>query len=538
MPKPSRLQQIQADVAATFRDGVPAHPDPESLSPFQKFTHFWALVVRFFWKNRCQVRASALAYTTLMALVPLLAVAVSMLAIFQIDNAKNAIDHWISQLVQHVAPTLGSASQQASAASREALVTNIVSSVSNAAPSLRLSDPQGAYAFQKALVTNIVSSVSNTAPSLRLPGQQGADAFQKAVVSSIVSSVSGIRFGTIGVAAMIGLVFAAISLMRTIEAAFNDIWGVTRSRSWWNSILLYWGVLTLGPAVLALVTTSSYVRATFDQFEWMQKLPLLGVLNTALLPIITLTIAFGLFYLLMPNTRVDPRSAAVGAAVAATLWWGNTQLGALYNTRVVTYSKIYGSLGAVPLFLLGLYFSWLILLFGSQVAYVFQNRGAYLQDRQAESIHQNGREFAALRLMTAIGMYFQRGERPPAASSLANQLGIPPKLAASLLRSLTSSGLLHETSGAEAAFVPAKPLNEVSLQSILLAIRTAHGRDLSTAEDAGRQPVTQALDAVRKAENSMASSLTLAQLVSEALEAAKASSSRRQDPLASPSSMS
>jgi membrane protein len=505
VPKPSRLQQIQADVAATFRDGVHAHPDPESLSAFQKFTHFWALVVRFFWKNRCQIRASALAYTTLMALVPLLAVSISMLAIFQIDNAKNAIDHWISQLVQNVAPTLGSASQQGSAASREALVTNIVSSVSNAAPSFRLS------------------------------GQQGADVSQEAVVTEIVKIVSNIPFGTIGITAMIGLIFAAISMMRTIEAAFNDIWGVTRSRSWWNSILLYWGVLTLGPAVLALVTTSSYVKATFQQVEWMQRLPLLGMLNTALLPIITLAIAFGLFYLLMPNTRVDPRSAAVGAAVAATLWWGNSQLGALYNTRVVTYSKIYGSLGAVPLFLLGLYFSWLILLFGSQVAYVFQNRGAYLQDHKADSIHQNGREFAALRLMTAIGMCFQRGERPPAASSLANQLGIPPKLATSLLGSLASSGLLHETSGAEAAFVPAKPLNELSIQSILLAIRTAHGRDISTAEDAGRQPVTQALDAVRKAENSSASAFTLVQLVDEALEAASASKPKLKDPSAIPS---
>ena len=401
-----------------------------------------------------------------------------MLAIFQISNAKKAIDHWISQLVQNVAPTLG------------------------------------------------------------LSGQQGADVSQEAVVTKIVNIVSDIPFGTIGITAMIGLIFAAISMMRTIEAAFNDIWGVTRSRSWWNSILLYWGVLTLGPAVLALVTTSSYVKATFQQVEWMQRLPLLGMLNTALLPIITLTIAFGLFYLLMPNTRVDPRSAAVGAAVAATLWWGNSQLGALYNTRVVTYSKIYGSLGAVPLFLLGLYFSWLILLFGSQVAYVFQNRGAYLQDRQADSIHQNGREFAALRLMTAIGMCFQRGERPPVASSLANQLGIPPKLATSLLGSLASSGLLHETSGAEAAFVPAKPLNELSIQSILLAIRTAHGRDISTAEDAGRQPVTQALDAVRKAENSMASTFTLAQLVDEALEAAEASKPKLKEPLASPSSVS
>lgn len=453
MANSSRLHQIQADVAATLRDGVPAHPNPESLSRLQKFTHFWALVVRFFWKNRCQVRASALAYTTLMALVPLLAVAVSMLALFQIDNAKDAIDDWISRLVQHAAPTLGSS------------------------------------------------------------GQQGTDAFQKAVVTNIVGSVSKIRFGTIGVTAMVGLVFAAISLLRTIEAAFNDIWGVTRARSWWNSILLYWGVLTLGPAVLALVTTSSYVRATFDQVEWMQRLPLLGVLNTALVPIVTLTVAFGFFYLLMPNTRVDPRAAAMGAAVAATLWWGNTQLGALYNTRVVTYSKIYGSLGAVPLFLLGLYLSWLILLFGSQVAYVFQNRGAYLQERQAESIHQNGREFAALRLVTSIGLAFQRGERPLAAGQLANQLGIPPRLAANLLRSLATAGLLHETAGSDATYVPARPLTEMTVQAILLAIRTAHGRDLATAEDPGRVPVAHALDAVRHAEGLAAASVTVAQLV-------------------------
>lgn len=455
MAKSSRLHQIHADVAATLRDGLPAHPDPESLSQLQKFTLFWALVVRFFWKNRCQVRASALAYTTLMALVPLLAVAVSMLAIFQIDNAEQAIDHWISRLVQHVAPTLGSA------------------------------------------------------------GQQGVDAFQKEVVTVLVDSVSSIRFGTIGVTAMIGLVFAAISLMRTIEAAFNDIWGVTRSRSWWNSILLYWGVLTLGPAVLALVTTSSYVQATFDRVEWMQNLPLLGILNTALLPIITLTVAFGLFYLLMPNTRVDPRAASVGAVVAACLWWGNTELGALYNTRVVTYSKIYGLLGAVPLFLLGLYFSWLILLFGSQVAYVFQNRGAYLQERQADSIHQSGREFAALRLMTAIGHSFQLGARPPASALLANQLGIPPKLAATLLRSLAGAGLLHETVGSEATYVPARPLTEITVQAILSAIRTANGRDLATADGTERSLVVSALDTVRRAEESKASSITIAQLIAQ-----------------------
>jgi DNA-binding IscR family transcriptional regulator len=107
-----------------------------------------------------------------------------------------------------------------------------------------------------------------------------------------------------------------------------------------------------------------------------------------------------------------------------------------------------------------------------------------------------------------------------------------------LLQSLATTGLLHETSGAESAFVPAKPLNELSLQSILLAIRTAHGRDLSTAEDAGRPSVTHALDAIRKAENSLAANLSLAKLVGEALDATKTSDPKLQPPAAGASSVS
>src|SRR5262245_40627613 len=46
------------------------------LSRLHKFAHFWLLVVRSFSRNRCPVRASALAYTTLLALIPTLFLAV------------------------------------------------------------------------------------------------------------------------------------------------------------------------------------------------------------------------------------------------------------------------------------------------------------------------------------------------------------------------------------------------------------------------------------------------------------------------------
>ena len=111
-----------------------------------------------------------------------------------------------------------------------------------------------------------------------------------------------------------------------------------------------------------------------------------------------------LIYRLMPATKVLWSAALVGGAVGGTLPQLNNLFSVIYVSRVLTYSKIYGSLGAVPIFLVGLYFSWIIILFGAQVAYAFQNRTAYVQEKQAETINQRGREFVALRMTRVAWM--------------------------------------------------------------------------------------------------------------------------------------
>ena len=103
-------------------------------------------------------------------------------------------------------------------------------------------------------------------------------------------------------------------------------------------------------------------------------MPLVSGMIFKFLPLVLLWLAFAVFYKIMPNTRVCFDAALVGGVVGGSLWYLNNVFGFLYVSRVVTNSKIYGSLGLVPVFMIGLYFSWLILLFGAQVAYAFQNR--------------------------------------------------------------------------------------------------------------------------------------------------------------------
>ena len=58
------------------------------------------------------------------------------------------------------------------------------------------------------------------------------------------------RSGALGVTGMVLLVFIAIRMLASVEATFNDIWGVTRGRNWLWRTVLYWTTITLGPLLL------------------------------------------------------------------------------------------------------------------------------------------------------------------------------------------------------------------------------------------------------------------------------------------------
>ena len=178
-------------------------------------------------------------------------------------------------------------------------------------------------------------------------------------------------------------------------------------------------------------------------------MPLVGPLIFPTLTLILLWFAFAIFYQMVPNTKVRFNAALVGGIVGGTVWHMNNVFGFLYVSRVVSNSKIYGGLGLVPVFMAGVYFSWLVLLFGAQVAYAYQNRALYLQERIAENVNQRGREFVALRLMTCIGQRFQRGMPAPTSQEMSDELSIPSRLVQQVLQTLIAAHLVIEVSGLE-----------------------------------------------------------------------------------------
>ena len=215
----------------------------------------------------------------------------------------------------------------------------------------------------------------------------------------------------------------------------------------------------------------------------------------------------------MPATRVRWSAALAAGVVGGCLLQLNNLFSVVYISKVVTYSKIYGSLGAVPIFLVGLYFSWMIILLGSQVGYAFQNRQAYLQEKQAESINQRGREFVAMRIMTFIAQRFDAGEKPPSRIDVSTALGIPSQLAFQVLCALVSAELLVEVSADDTGYAPGRPLPKISVEDILDALRVGQGSELATSDDPARLVVRQEYDRIFLAEMEVAGAVTLQDLV-------------------------
>jgi membrane protein len=466
----------------------------------ERFVHFWVLVFKSFVRNRCLVRASALSYSTVLAMIPLLAVAISVTSSLLKTQGEDKIYSAINKFVATIVPP-------------EARNTN------GPATALALTNFSTAQNKFTLTPTNPVADTNSFFPSTSNPASDApvvSVSAQKAAAQWIHEFVGKTQSGTLGFTGMILLVVVAISMLSRIESTFNDIWGVTRARNWLLQIVLYWTAVTLGPLLLA----TALALAGGSQFQAAKDLvghtPFIGTLGFEFLPLIVIWLTFALIYQLVPNTKVNFTAALVGGIMGGTLWHLNNVFGFLYVSRVVSNGQIYGPLYLVPVFMIGLYFSWAILLFGAQVAYAFQNRAAYLQDKLAENVNQRGREFVSLRLMTFLGRRFQHGLPPATIQQISSELEIPSRLVLQVLQTLLATRLVSEVAGAETAYVPARPLESINAYHILLAMRTGGGQELPQRDELGREEVFGEFARIEEAERKAASSVTMLELVNRA----------------------
>jgi membrane protein len=347
--------------------------------------------------------------------------------------------------------------------------------------------PLAALAFGIAKGFGVESMLEETLRA-RLAGQEEA---ANRIIEFAQNQLQQTRGGLVAGAGVILLLWTATRVLANIEVSFNAIWNTERSRSFFRKIGDYIAFLTLAPILLiAASSLTVYLAATMQEFA--EAFALWGVSGMAaalvarLLPAVLLWVLFTSMYLFMPNTRVPVVSAAVGGIAAGTLFQVVQAVYIHFQIGASAYGAIYGSFAALPLFLIWLNLSWVIVLYGAELAYAHEHAGDETRFPYAKPAGPALLEYAALGVMHRCVRAVLDGSPPPGRDALG--AGLPRAAVSTAINRLLAARLLVQATfggdRAPAGYLPATDANTLTIADVLTRLRLSGAEEIVPTRDA------------------------------------------------------
>lgn len=337
------------------------------------------------------------------------------------------------------------------------------------------------------------------------------------ITNNIVAFIQNMNVGVLGAVGLGLLIYTAISLMQKIEESLNFIWHIPRPRRLGERFSRYLSVLMVGPI---LVFSALGITATVMNLDAVRGLLSIGGVGWLLrlfgelMPYLLVIAAFTFIYLFIPNSRVRIGPALAGGAVGGIVWQTAGWAFAAFVVSSGKYAAIYSGLAILVLFMIWLYLSWLILLFGASVAFYAQHP-EYLYARGGEPRLSNRmRERLALSVMSLVTERFVAGERMPSASELTARLGVPVHALQIVLDALEHAGLVAQGADEPPVYLLARDPAQIPVSLVLDTVRAAgEERFLSPEGLPAPQPVDAMIAQVQSAVRTSLGEMTVCELV-------------------------
>ena len=276
--------------------------------------------------------------------------------------------------------------------------------------------------------------------------------------------------GQIGLFSILIVIWAALSLLATIEKSFNNIWHVATGRNFLHRIISYWALLTLGPLLLG---TGIYVITQYSKIANIHE-TVLSYVAPVILSYFVATVAFFLLYFVMPNTKVNFKAAIWGAAVAALVWMAAKSIFGYCITELGLYRTVYGVMALIPMTVVWIYITWLTVLFGLQLTYTTQHLksldAAEIAAARKTEEYFIANDLTVINIVREIAAAFQDNQAPVPPEDICSKLDIPAEFGQKILDHLVNSKLIVRTSEPEVGFLPAKDPANIKLSDIAEAI--------------------------------------------------------------------
>lgn len=280
-------------------------------------------------------------------------------------------------------------------------------------------------------------------------------------LEGFVTQVNGGAIAGIG---LLVLFYSAGGLLTNVEQALNSVWNVRLRRPLYVRLAIYWCILTLAPPVMALSISMSTSFIGKTATAWMGA-TVAGLLLSLVAPI-SIAIIFFVIYIMVPDTHVPWKSAAISAVVAAVIW-NIAKIAFLWSTRMSSsYSAIYGAMSALPLLMVWIYTSWFIVLFGASYSRARGETTRLTLEPEPESPTPSVRIVA--RVVVSIWEIFRDGGHIT-AETVAKASGIPVPLCRSAMNVLADHDLVEQTETEDkegTTYILRRHIGELSLTTL------------------------------------------------------------------------
>lgn len=445
--------------------------------------------IRGMYRSRLPQMSAALAFRTLFALIPILVISVAAIGAFaEPEDVRKIFDQTLDAagISDIKVPNSEAESDTAGEATQE---TESAESNEDAA------------------------QVDDSYQSDETDSNESAAVSAEEFFVRLVDQILAIPFAAIGAVGVLTLIYAALSMLIEIERAFNNVYRAQVGKSWGKRVIQYWSIITLVPILLfsAFYASEQFrglgVRLTEAESGTFLSFfaPFVGsVVSIAITSLLLL-----LAYTIIPNTRVHLKTGIVGALVAAILWevakWGFR----LYLSYSVTYAKLYGSMALLPLFMLWIYLTWFIILFGLQVAYGLQHIELARRIDEEDADDRLTDPAAVFGVLAVIAERFARG-KTASVSRITGELSLSAEAVGTMLDKLNRAEILRDVDGRDDRYVLARPAESILLEEAVSAMH-----DIT---DAGRGPGgawTPAIDKLEQAREEAIKGMTVADLIDD-----------------------
>lgn len=515
----------------------------------RRVVKFCALVLSEFTEGRCQLKASALTFISLVSLIPLLAFILSVSKglgaekaleqkintyIFNLPggevvsafvNFKSGLFHQIDNL-DFSEP----AAREVILSAIEAFDGFVLSTEEKTLPSksdtseYTTNDNTHSASYDqisaeeaKTAIKNYKKELVRIIVSVDFNGENAKNELKERIEASILSIPSNISlnaflykkqilhfvdrtsFGYLGAIGLIFLLFFVINTIGNIETSFNDIWKIKKSRSVFRKFTDYTSMMFILPILLL---TSTTITAALTNERLVTLLNRVGIgkiyLSTLglFLPIIALWAAFISVYVFLPNTRVRAIPGIIGGVTGGTLFYVLQVFYFKSQIGLARYNLIYGAFAAIPFFLLWLQMSWNVVLFGAVVSYVIQNIKFLKLKSQPMGINYASRELLGLFIMERISTQFfeGKGERW-SKERLSEALNISVETVQEIIAELSKASLIVEIPTEKYSYyMPGRDLDAIRVAEVLFTMRNFGGKYTPVSLSLQDQKMVKLLD--------------------------------------------